>query len=114
MIFQVKEINITLNGNPVNGYPLKNNSCLPALHKFLDVTDRLYNNQCGTSIDSAEFNYNFIYGHKFEGESSGQGWVGCELKLDQAYQENMTLVLWIVSASALTIDKFHQIEKLQL
>ena len=112
----MKELNITLNGNPVNGYPIaiKNGSCLPALHKFLDVTGRLYNNQCGTSIDAAEFSYNFIYGHKFEGESSGQGWLGLDLKLEQAYTDNMNLVLWIISASALTIDKFHQIEKLQL
>ena len=100
----------------MNGYPLslKNNSCIPALHKFLDVTNRLYNNQCGTAIDATEFGYNFIYAHKFEAESSGQGWISLDLTLDQAYTENMTLVLWIISPSAITIDKFHQIEKLQL
>ena len=108
-------MNISLNGNPVNGFPISmKNSYLPALHKFLDVTGRLYNNQCGTSIDAPEFHYNFIYGHKFEGESSGQGWISIDLKLEQAYTENMTLVIWVISSSALTIDKFHQIEKMQL
>ena len=112
----MNELNITLNGNSVNGYPisLKNNSSLPAMHKFLDVTGRLYNSSSGTNLDTREFKYNFIWAHKFEGESTGQGWLGMDIKLDSEYDENMTLVVWIISASALTLDKFHQIEKLQL
>ena len=66
------------------------------------------------SLDTREFEYNFIWSHKFEGESTGQGWIGLDLKLEEAYTENMILVVWVISASALTIDKFHQIEKLHL
>lgn len=80
----------------------------------MDVTDRLYNNEAGTSLDTREFSYNFIWSHKFEGEFTGQGWLGLDIKLDEAYDENMVLVFWVISATALTIDKFHQIEKLQL
>ena len=93
---------------------LKYGSPIGPMQKFYDVTNRLYNVQCGESLDAIGFNYNFIWAHKFEGESTGQGWVGCDLKLDTGFGENMVLVVWIITSSALTLDKFHQIEKLQL
>ena len=93
---------------------LKYGSPIGPMQKFYDVTNRFYNVQCGESFDAIGFNYNFIWAHKFEGESSGQGWIGCDLKLDSGFDENMVLVVWIVTSSALTLDKFHQIEKLQL
>ena len=84
------------------------------MQKFYDVTNRLYNIQSGECLDQIGFSYNFIWSHKFEGESTGQGWIGLDLKLDSGYSDNMVLVVWIVTSSALTLDKFHQIEKLQL
>ena len=84
------------------------------MQKYFDVTNRLYNSQTGESLDTIGFNYNFLWSHKFEGEITGQGWVGVDLKLDAAYDEAMTLVVWIVTSTAITLDKFHQIEKLQL
>ena len=109
-------MNFTLNGNSVNGYPLsiKNGSSVCPRQKFFDVTNRLYNAQSGSSLDAIGFHYNFIWSHKFEGESTGQGWVGIDMKLDSGYTENMVLVVWVITSSAITLDKFHQIEKLQL
>ena len=113
---KVNELNFTLNGNSVNGYPmsLKHGSPIGPMQKFFDVTNRLYNVQCGDSLDQIAFHYNFIWAHKFEGESTGNGWCGVDLKLDSGFAENMILVVWIVTSSALPLDKFHQIEKLQL
>ena len=51
------------------------------------------------------------WAHKFESEMTSQGWIGINLKLAKEYTEQMSLVVWIVSPNALTIDKYHQIEK---
>ena len=112
----MNELNFTLNGNSVNGYPvsIKNGSPINPMLKFFDVTNRLYNAQSGESLDHIGFHYNFIWSHKFEGESTGQGWIGLDMKLDSGFEDNMVLVVWIVTSSALTLDKFRQIEKLQL
>ena len=84
------------------------------MQKFFDVTNRLYNVQCGDSFDSIGFKYNFLWSHKFEGEITGQGWIGMDLKLDTAFTESMTLVVWIITSTAITLDKFHQLERMQL
>ena len=112
----VNEVNFTLNGNSVNGYPMSVNNKSPIypMQKFFDVTNRFYNVGCGQSFNTSGFRYNFIWAHKFEGEITGQGWVGCTLKLDKAYDESMTLVVWIINSTAITVDKFHQIERLSL
>ena len=113
----VEEINITLSGNSVSGYPIKveNNSPIFPLHKFVDTTGRLYNvfssrGPCYTSFK----NFMWIWSHKFEAEMTSQGWIGINLKLSQVYSEQMSIVIWIVSPNALTIDKYHQIEKVNL
>ena len=114
--YNVNEVNITLNGNSVNGYPLsiKDENPTYPLQKFLDVTDRLYNISSSGCLKSAEFYYNFIWSHKFEAEISGTGWTGITLKLNEAYTTPMTLIIWIISSTALSIDKYHKIEKINL
>ena len=52
--------------------------------------------------------------HKFEAEMTSQGWIGVNLKLKEEYTVPMSMVIWIVSPNALTIDKYHQIEKINL
>ena len=112
----VNEVNITLNGNSVNGYPIsiKDGNPTYPLHKFLDTTDRLYNIASAGCMKMPEFYYNFIWSHKFEAEVSGQGWTGITLKLKEAYTIPMTLIIWIISPAAISIDKYHQIEKINL
>ena len=112
----VGEVNITLNGNSVNGYPLtiKDENPTFPLQKFLDVTDRLYNVSSSGCMKAGEFYYNFLWSHKFEAEVSGTGWTGITLKLNEAYTTPMTLIIWVISSAAISVDKYHQIEKINL
>ena len=112
----VKELNITLNGNSVNGYPLsiKNQCPVIPLHKFFDVTNRLYNVSSGEGLSFTRFDYNWIWSHKFESENTSQGWLGVSMKLTTGFTVPMTLVIWVINSSAISIDKFHQIEKINL
>ena len=112
----VTDFDITLNGNSVNGYPLHNPNVSPVypLYKFLDATSRYMNPDCGETMRLGMFMHNWIYAHKFEGESSDRGWLGINLKLETGLSDSYSLVMWTIYDCALTIDKFHQIEKLNL
>jgi len=111
----VTEINITLNGNSVNGYPMemRHGSGVYPFQRFMDVTSRYMNPLCGETLKLAQFDSNWIYAHKFE-EPNSQGWLGINIKLDTAFDKPYTLVIWTINDCALTIDKFLQIEKVKL
>ena len=113
---KVTGFDITLNGNSVNGYPLefKNGNPVFPYHKFMETTGRYMNNICGKGIKLSQFINNFIYAHNFEAEVSEEGWLGINIQLSEAYTESHTLVIWSIYDAAITIDKFHQIEKLSL
>ena len=113
----VEELNITLSGNSVTGYPIKvaHGSPIFPLHKFMDTTDRLYNVFSGKTPCFSSFQrFMWLWSHKFEAEMTSQGWIGVNLKLSTEYTEQMSMVIWIISPNALTIDKYHQIEKINL
>ena len=115
----VEEMNFTLNGNSVNGYPLsiKDGSSVFPLQKFIDSTMRTSNVSCGKFLTPNEFRFNWIWAHHFEAEQTSQGWAGINFKLQQAFEEkdgSMSLVVWVISPAALKIDKFHQINKVNL
>ena len=112
----VTEFNIALNGNPVNGYPvsIKKRSPCYALSKFNSVTSRLYNVFAGQQMNMQSFQFNFIWSHKFEAESTSSGWIGIDLKLSEALIEQMSLVIWIINPTAITMDQYYQIEKINL
>ena len=112
----VTDINITLNGNSVNGYPMdiKDQSPIFPFHKFMDVTSRYMNPMCGEGLKLAHFVHSWLYAHKFEAEASSQGWLGIDIKLSVPFSEPHTLIIWCINDCAITIDKFHQIEKLNL
>ena len=112
----VTEFNIALNGNPVNGYPMmiKPNSPCYALSQFNSVTSRLYNVFAGKQFTMQEFEFNFIWAHKFEAESTSSGWIGIDIKLSEAFKEPMSLVIWIINPTAITLDQYQQIEKINL
>ena len=117
--YNVDEMNFSLNGNSVNGYPLtiKNGSSVFPLQKFMDATKRTSNITCGKFLTPNEFRFNWIWAHHFEAEQTSQGWAGINFKLSKAFEEtngSMSLVVWIISPAALKIDKFHQVEKLNL
>lgn len=113
----VEEFNLTLSGNSVSGYPIKikNNSPIFPLHKLMDTTSRLYDVFVGRAPCFTSFHdFMWIWSHKFEAEMTSQGWIGINLKLSEIFSEQMSIVIWIVSPNALTIDKYHQIEKINL
>jgi len=112
----VTEFTVTLNGNPVNGYPMEMKSGSPMMpyYQFMDVTSRYMNPVCGDGLKMAHFLHSWIYAHKFEAEESSQGWLGFNLKLSEPFTTPHTLVIWCVNDCAITIDKFHQIEKIVL
>ena len=56
----------------------------------------------------------FIWSHKFEAESTSSGWIGIDLKLSEAFTEQMSLVIWIINPTAITMDQYYQIEKINL
>lgn len=112
----VSQMNITLNGNSVNGYPLNVQSERPVIpmSKFVDCTNQIQNVDSGATLNSIEFNYNWLWSHCFEAEETSRGWIGIDFKIDEAYDKPMTMVVWIISPTCVAIDKFHQIEKLNL
>ena len=112
----VTQINITLNGKTVNGYPLENinGSSVMVCQKFYDVTNRYMNILSPDGLRQSQFQSNWVYGHKFEAKSTSQGWLGVHLELDNALKESYTMVIWSFQNCALTIDKFHSIEKILL
>ena len=114
----VIEANITLNGNPVDVFPIsiKNNSAVYPFHKFIDDTGRLYNSDCGSTLLLSEFTFNFLWSHKFEASISPNGWIGVSFKTSEEFPESepMCLVVWVISKAAITVDKFHQIEKINM
>jgi len=112
----VTSMSITLNGNAVNGYPIdiKNNSPIFPFYTLMDVTNRYMNASCGEGMKLAHFVHNWIYAHKFEAETSSQGWIGVNLKLSEPFKEPYTLVIWSINECGITIDKFHQIEKINM
>ena len=116
------EMNITYNGNSVNGYPINNanNSYIYPLLKYLDVTGQLYNQNCSRTLNGPEYEYNFLWAHKFEAEPSPEGWVGVNFKFSEMIKssngenEPMCLVAWVMFESAFTIDNYLQIDKINL
>ena len=116
----VSEMNITYNGNSVNGYPIEiaHNSYVYPMLKYLDVTGQLYNQTCGQTLTGPEFEYNFIWSHKFEAEPSPEGWVGVNFKFNELNKkadgeiEPMCLVAWIMFESVFTIDNYLQVDKI--
>ena len=111
---KVSRMNISLNGNSVNGYPVNVDSrrCTVPLTKFIDCTNQLQNLYGGEQLKPTEFNYNWLWAHCFEAEESSRGWIGVDFKVDTAFAKPMTMVVWVINQVGLKIDKFHQIEKL--
>ena len=111
--FGVEEFNITLNGQSCNGFPMvirQEGSVIP-LQQFNDVTGRLLNVEAGSGLTLTKFATNYIWCHRFEAEQTANGWIGIDFKLKERLDFNATLVIWIVSPHAFSIDKYHRIEQ---
>ena len=87
---------MTLNGTPMHGFPIVIQNDFPgwAYKKFIETTNRYYNNRCSKQMSLAEFTANFIFAHKFEAETSSTGWLGVDLQLDAAYSTAMSMGMY--------------------
>lgn len=91
---KVTEFDLTLDGYSAHGFPLvsENESPINVYEKFLRTTNRKFDNVCAEQILPGDFQaFHYIYAHKFVGESSETGWIGINLKLEEAFTENYTL-----------------------
>ena len=112
----VNYMNVSLSGNSVNGYPVrveKERSTIP-LTKFIDCVNQVNNVNGGQQMSSTEYMFNWLWSHCFESEESSRGWIGVDFKVDTAFTTPMTMVVWFICPTSITIDKFHQIEKQNL
>jgi len=111
----VEEFDIMVSGVSVNGYPIKVHidSLIKPYHKFLDTTGRLCSMESSDSITIQDFELNYLWSHQFEAEGT-EGFISIGGKLSTAYNTNMSLVVWTVYPYAVSVDKFNQIEKIQL
>ena len=77
----IKDINLTLNGNSCTGFPMKinNNYPIEPYFKYYDVLGKLQNNNISTQMTMKQFQNNMIHAHKFEGEDCDQGWLSVSL-----------------------------------
>jgi len=111
--YGVKELNLTLNGNPCHSFPMLINNGYPIWPyiKFIDVLGRLHNTQAANQMDMESFSTNLIYAHKFEGEDTSQGWLGITISLKDAFDSPYTLIMWTVNNVRTTLDKFGHVDK---
>ena len=110
----VTDINISLNGTSVTGYPMeiKNGSDTNALFQFNDTVGRTYNNKCCAGLKKSHFQSNFIWAHRFEAEETAQGWIGIDIKVSEPFTTSKIMVIWLVYETSFTIDKYHQVERI--
>ena len=110
---KVTELNITLNGYSVNGYPIniRNESGTNVLFQFNETVGRTYNLRCGSGITRGKFPSNFIWAHRFEAEETFQGWIGVDMKLSEELSTSHTMIIWLISPMTVTIDKYHQVTR---
>lgn len=90
----VTEFDLTLNGYSCHGFPImsQNDSPIQVYDKFIKTTNRSFDNTCPKQIAPSDFkSFSYLYAHKFEGESTETGWVGVNIKLESAYNENYVL-----------------------
>ena len=112
----IEMFNISLNGISVNGYPLNAEHQIPVqpYQKFISTTNRVCNINGGKMLSPNEFEFNWLWSHAFEAEDTATGWLGIDFKLTEAFNEAMSMIVWIISPAAIAIDKYLQLEKINL
>ena len=126
---QITEITLSLNGMPVQGFPMSMDSSrnLKLYSSFLDTVSRSKKTLAGETIDSNLFDlYYCLISHRFEGEQSNEGWLGIDIRLDEPLTKDYTfgmhcfclnfvtlyiLVMFAIRNNAITIDRYHKLTK---
>ena len=120
---------ITLNGSPVQGYPitcLTENNPMQFYSRFLDTIGKWKKTGASSTLPFTSYFSSFcLISHQFEGEQSNEGWIGFDIKLNTQTKKdytfgktfhcfpkiNLNLVVFAVRNNAITIDRFHKITK---
>lgn len=92
--YGVKKFDLTLDGYSVNGFPVSSDDESPinVYDKFLETTNRKFDNSCAEQILIGNFQmFQYIYSHKFLGETTETGWLGVNIKLEESFKKNHTL-----------------------
>ena len=87
------DVNISLNGMPLQGYPLSlgNTGTMKLYSKFMDTINRSKKTIAAESVGEKFFStYYTLISHRFEGEQSNEGWLGVEVKLKEPLNKNYT------------------------
>ena len=87
------EVGITLNGSPVQGYPMTvDDRSVKLYSKYIDTIGKAKKTFAGSSLECRYFTKYYCWiSHHFEGEQSQQGWIGLDIKLANATDEDLTL-----------------------
>ena len=87
------EICITLNGSPVQGYPMNvDDYAMKMYSKFFDTIGKSKKTMAGSSLECQFFmKYYCWISHHFEGEQAQQGWIGIDIKLSSPCDDDLTL-----------------------
>ena len=112
----MREINLTLNGNSCNGFPLRiqNDNPVWVYNKFYSTIGRLMDQSAAAQMRLSTFKNMVLYSHKFEGEDASQGWLGITMAFNEGLREQHTLVIYTVQNVKTMIDKYNQVEKFDL
>ena len=88
-----KELCITLNGMPVQGYPMSiDEPAVKMYSKFIDTIGKSKKSIGGSTIDCRFFTEFYCWiSHHFEGEQTNEGWIGLDVKLSKPLDDDVTL-----------------------
>ena len=85
---------ITLNGAPVQGYPISmifQNNAAQLYSRFLDTIGKWKKSAASGTIPMTAFgDYFCLLSHQFEGEQSNEGWIGFDIKLNKPTDKDFT------------------------
>ena len=92
------EVCITLNGSPVQGYPMNvDKYALKLFSKFFDTVGKSKKTIAGSSLECRFYQMYYCWiSHHFEGEQAQQGWIGLDIKLNTVAAEDLTLGLYFI------------------
>ena len=125
----IREACITLNGAPVQGYPITpfyNGSTGQFYSRFLDTIGKWKLPTGAGTLNMDTFKTDCVLiSHHFEGEQTNEGWIGFDIKFDKPtstdhtfgklyiifFLSNNYLVVFTIRNNALTIDRFHKVTK---
>ena len=90
----IREACITLNGAPVQGYPITPfypKRAEQIYSRFLDTIGKRKLTMASGTLELEPFKDDFfLLSHHFEGDQSKEGWIGFDVKFSKAVEENYT------------------------